>query len=271
MTAGARVAGVSVLTGWGEGLAALPDDAVRAAAGRDVVPIRTPDLTDERFRRATRECLLGVAAAGAALRAIGLAHGEVRGSGTALLYATAGAYGASNRTFIEAAASGAVRFPYTAPSAVPAEVAIEYGLTGSYVILIGGATATLEALWQASTLIARGAAQRALVLAVETFTECADLYARGRRVLARPLVEAAACAVLVPSAQPPAWQPATAAGRLETLAKRRAGETLACAPLIALALGGAEDGPFTLTGQWRGRRAALAWGGQARNEIDQER
>lgn len=257
MAAGVRVAGVGLLSGWGEGIAALPDDARAAAAGRDVVPLPTPAFTGERYRRTTRECLLGIAATTEALRVSGLSRDEVRGAGTALLYATAGAYGASNRTFIEAAASGAVRFPYTAPSAVPAEVAIEFGLTGSYVILIGGATATLEALWQASKLIARGGAQRALVLAVETFTECADLYARDRRMLSRPLTEAAACAVLVPGPDSLKWEPPAADGRLETAAKRRAGETLACEPLIGLALGAAEGGPVLVTGQWRGRRAAL--------------
>jgi 3-oxoacyl-(acyl-carrier-protein) synthase len=197
---GARVAAVGVLTGWGSGVDALPDDAGRAAAGRDVVPITVPLRTDERFRRATRECLLGIAAAEAALVASSLSRDVVRGPGTALLYATAGAYGASNLDFIEAAASGAVRFPYTAPSAVPAEVAIELGVTGAYAIFIGGATATLEALWQASTLVARGDADRALVLAVETFMSCRELYARGRRLLGRPLVEAAVCAVLLPAA-----------------------------------------------------------------------
>jgi hypothetical protein len=256
---GARVAGIGIVTGWGSGIDALPDDAVRAAAGRDVVPITVPLRTDERFRRATRECLLGIAATEAALEATGFPRDGVRGPGTALLYATAGAYGASNLDFIEAAASGAVRFPYTAPSAVPAEVAIEFGLTGAYAIFIGGATATLEALWQASTLIARGEADRAVVLAVETFTSCRDLYARGRRLLGRPLVEAAVCAVLVPAAQPPVWHTASGAGDLEALAKRRAGETLACGPLIALALGGPDE-PVVVTGEWRGRRAGLAWG-----------
>lgn len=258
-TGGARVAAIGVLTGWGRGIEALPDDAGRAAAGRDVVPITVPLRTDERFRRVTRECLLGIAAAEAALGASGVPPDQVRGPDTALLYATAGAYGASNLEFIEAAAGGAVRFPYTAPSAVPAEVAIEFGLTGSYAILIGGATATLEALWQASTLVARGEADRALVLAVETFTACRDLYARGRRLLGRPLVEAAVCAVLVPAAQAPVWRTDGPAGHLEAVAKHRAGETLACGPLIALALGG-RDGPVAVTGEWRGRRAGLAWG-----------
>ena len=256
MTPNVRVEGVGLISGWGEGVAALPDDARVAAAGREVIPLPTPPYTDERFRRATRECLLGIAATTAALRVCRLAREEIRGGDTALIYATAGAYGASNRTFIETAASGAVRFPYTAPSAVPAEVAIEFGLSGSYVILIGGATATLEALWQASVLIARGAARRALVLAVETFTECADLYARGGRLLSRPLTEAAACAVLLPGREPAAWRPATD-DRLEAMVKRRAGETLACEPLIALALGAGSGGSITVTGGWRGRRAGL--------------
>jgi len=48
---------------------------------------------------------------------------------------------------------------------------------------------------------------------------------------------------------------------LETLARVRAGETFACAPLIALALarnGGTME-PISVTGEWRGRRAGLHW------------
>ena len=76
-----------------------------------------------------------------------------------------------------------------------------------------------------------------------------------------PLVESAACALLVPGPWRATYAPASTPSPLETLARARAGETLACAPLIALALareaGGA--GPLTLTGEWRGRRAGLAW------------
>ncbi len=263
MTSRAGIAGIGILTGWGEGVAALPDDARRAANGRPVVSVATPPLTGERFRRATRECLLGVAAVDTALSVAGLERNEIAGAGTALIYATAGAYGASNRAFLEAAAGGALHFPYTAPSAVPAEVAIEFRLTGSYVILIGGATATLEALWQASTLIERGAAERALVLAVETFAECADLYVKARRLVAWPLVEAAVCAVVVPSARRAAGRASTTsspdASGLEALVRKRAGETLACAPLIALALTQGESDSVAVTGRWRGRRTGLDW------------
>jgi hypothetical protein len=281
----ARVRGVGLLTGFGEGVAALPDDARAAAAGREIVPIATPRVAGERFRRATRECVLGVAAVEAALRAARLTPDDIRGSRTALVYVTAGAYGASNLAFVRGSGSGALHFPYTAPSAVPAEVAIEFGCTGSYVILIGGATATLEGLWHASSLVSRGEAALALVVAVETFAECAELYARARRVLGAPLVEAAACAVLEPSASTGdadrptvAWQAATAAGRFETMARQRAGETLACGPLVSLALATAdsdratsERGPVTVTGQWRGRRTALAWGGRNRPWGDRNR
>src|SRR5439155_25387761 len=144
-------------------------------------------------RRATRECLLGVAAVEAALRESGLSRAAVAGPRTALVYVTAAAYAASNKEFIEGAGT-TLHFPYTAPSAVPAEVAIEYGLTGGDVILVGGAAAAVDALWQAGTLLAAGRADTALVLAVETFDECADLWARGRWAAPRPLVEAAACA-----------------------------------------------------------------------------
>ena len=76
---GARVAGVGVLTGWGEGPQVLPLDAREAAGGRAVLPLGRPSLEGERFRRATRECLLGVAAIHALLRDAGLPPEAIRG------------------------------------------------------------------------------------------------------------------------------------------------------------------------------------------------
>jgi 3-oxoacyl-[acyl-carrier-protein] synthase II len=250
-----RVLGVGLLTGWGAGVAALPEDARHAAGERRVVPLAAPPLAGERFRRATRECLLGVAAVEAALRESGVPRAAVAGPRTALVYVTAAAYGASNRGFI--GGGGALYFPYTAPSSVPAEVAIEYGLTGGYVILVGGATAAVDALWQAGTLLAAGRADTALVLAVETFEECADLWARGRWATPRPLVEAAACAVLVGGGDDAGYGPG-AASTLEALVARRAGETLACGPLVGLALARAAGAPGAhVSGRWRGRRAQI--------------
>jgi 3-oxoacyl-(acyl-carrier-protein) synthase len=258
-----KLTAVGLLTGWGEGVAALPHDARQAAAGREVIPATAPGLDGERFRRATRECVLGVAAVHATLRQANFCPADIAGEGTALVYVTAGAYGASNRAFIEAASAregaGALHFPYTAPSAVAAEVAIEFGLTGPYFILIGGGTATVEALRQAERLLADGSAQRALVLAVETFAECADLYSRARWLAGRPLVEAAACALLHPGPPALSVRPATGASALDGVARRRVGETFACGPLIGLALARETgDDPWSLTGHWRGRRAALA-------------
>ncbi|PYM52398.1 MAG: hypothetical protein DME14_00905 [Candidatus Rokuibacteriota bacterium] len=286
---GTEVAAVGVVTGWGEGAAALPSDAVRAAAGRRVIAAARPPLVGERFRRATRECLLGVAAVEALLREANIEREEIRGCETALVYVTAAGYGAANHGFIVAGAarrdvgagaanteysvggprkaragavaSSTLHFPYTAPSAVPAEVAIEFGLTGPYVILLGGAAATIDGLWQATLQVGRGRCRRALVLAVETFSECEELWARGRWLLRPPLVESAACALLIPGPSRATYAPASTESPLEALARARAGETLACAPLIALALARAGGGaaPFRLTGQWRGRRAGLAW------------
>jgi len=260
---GTAVEAVAVLTGWGHGIRALPADAARAAAGRAVIPLFRPVLEGERFRRATRECLLGVAAV------------------DALIYVTGAGYGASNQAFVEAeslrqarieggltdkrpgsvASSGTLHFPYTAPSAMAGEVAIEFGLTGPYGILIGGAATTIDALWQATRLLAGGRCERALVLAVETFEECAALYARGRWLVRRPLVEAAVCALLVPGALRARYDAPRTPSTLETLARVRAGETLACAPLIALALArdGGAAGSVSVTGEWRGRRAGLHW------------
>jgi hypothetical protein len=293
---------VSVLTGWGQGTDALPADAARAAEGRAVIPLARPALAGDRFRRATRECLLGVAAVDALLRESGVGRDIIRGCSTAFFYVTAAAYGSSNQAFIVAGAmrqaraeggltekpagsivaeamrqarteggltekrpgsvmSGGTYFPYTAPSTMAGEVAIEFGLTGPYGILIGGATATIDALWQATRLIADGRCERALVLAVETFEDCADLYSRGRWLVKRPLVEAAACALLVPGARRVRYDAPRTPSALETLTRARAGETFACGPLIALALArdaGAADS-ITLTGEWRGRRAGLYW------------
>jgi hypothetical protein len=254
-----RLAAVGLLTGWGEGVSALPQDAAAAAHGRAVIGIPRPDVTGDRFRRATRECLLAVAAVSALLRQARLGADDVAGARTGLVYVTAAAYGASNRAFIEGA-GGTLHFPYTAPSVVPAEVTIEYALRGPYVIVIGGAAATLDALWQADRLLARGACERALVLAVETFAECADLFARARWVSPAPLVEAAACALLLPDGRRLTRGEATGASPLEVLATRRAGTTLACGPLVAAALAcAAGDERPVLTGEWRGRRSRVAF------------
>jgi hypothetical protein len=263
-----RVRAVGVLTGWGRGVSALPADAAARAGGRRIVAMGRPALDGERFRRATRECLLGVAAVAAMLEEAGLAREAIAGPDTALLYVTAAAYGASNRDFIDAApaapragggarGAGTLHFPYTAPSAVPAEVAIEYGVRGGYVILVGGARATVDALWQAARLLDAGRCARALVLAVESFAECEDLWARGRWAARGPLVEAAAC-MLLDGDGDVGYGPAGAPAELETAVSRRAGETLACAPLIAAALAcEAGQGTVRLTGHWRGRRSGV--------------
>ena len=257
---GVDLEAVGVVTGWGEGVAVLPADAVGAAAGRTTLAVERPRLVGDRFRRATRECLLGVAAVRALLESSGRSPADLAGSGTALLYVTAAGYGASNRAFIEATTAGTLHFPYTAPSAVPGEVAIEFGLTGPYVIFVGGATATIEALAQAARLVERGECERALVLAVETFQECEDLLARGRWLLGRPLAEAAACALLSAGTGHVTVTDAAAPSELTGRARRRTGETLACEPLIALALGlETGDDSLDVTGEWRGRRLGLRW------------
>jgi 3-oxoacyl-(acyl-carrier-protein) synthase len=276
---GTAVEGVAVLTGWGQGIQALPADASRAAAGRAVIPLARPALEGERFRRATRECLLGVAAVDALLRENHISREAVKGSATALIYVTAGAYGASNHAWVAAdtarpakpddrpserrrgAVSGTLHFPYTAPSVMSGEVAIEFGLTGPYGILIGGAAATIDGLWQATLLLEAGRCERALVLAVETFEDCAELYARARWLVRRPLVEAAACVLLTPGALRTRYDAPRAPSPLEARVRARAGETLACAPLVALALAREDGGTGAIgvTGEWRGRRAGLYW------------
>jgi hypothetical protein len=246
-----KVAGVGVITGWGRGVEALPADARAAADGRYVVTIPRPAPPGDRLRRATRECLLGIGAVEELLRTVARPRAELAGAGTALLYVTASAYGAANRAFLEGG-GGTLHFPYTAPSAVPAEVAIEYGLCGAYVNFVGGAAATIDALWYAGSLLERGACTQALVLAVETFAECADLYRRARWLAAGPLVEAAACALLRPGGGRAAYDPDPVG---VGAARRRTGQTFACEPLIALAVAGGD--PAAVAGRWRGRPAGL--------------
>ena len=268
---GTTVEAVSVLTGWGHGTRSLPADAARAAEGRSVISLPRPALDGERFRRATRECLLGVAAVDLLLRESAIARDMIRGSSTNQAFIVAGSSrparteGGLMEKRSGSASSGSgpggTYFPYTAPSAMAGEVAIEFGLTGPYGILIGGAAATIDALWQATRLLTAGRCARALVLAVETFEECAGLFARGRWLVRRPLVEAAACALLVPGAQRARYDAPRTPSALETLARVRAGETLACGPLIALALAREDSaaGPVSVSGEWRGRRAGLHW------------
>ena len=292
---GALVRAVGLVTGWGRGIAALPASARDAANGRGVIgatPSRTPS---DRMRRATRECLLAVEAVDLLVEEGGLAREEIAGAGTALVYVTAAAYAASNRAFIQGG-GGALHFPYTAPSAVPAEVAIEFDLCGPYAVLIGGAAATIDALAHAASLLARGACERVLVLAVETFKECEDLHAGVPWLADRPLVEAAAAALLepapahghVPSTRAVGGMSALAMGEMSTrmmgeLSLRTMGEmsartlggwgghfgalptstgnSVSVGPLIALARAQASGASeLTVRGDWRGRQASLTLG-----------
>jgi hypothetical protein len=92
----------------------------------------------------------------------------------------------------------------------------------------------VDALWQAAVLLRRGACERVIVLAVETFAECADLFARARWRVRRPLVEAAAAVLFTPG-DGDAGSDVAGVGAGEWM-EPRSGETLACGPLIAVAL-----------------------------------
>jgi len=188
--------GTSVFTGWGEGLAALPIDATTAAAGRQILPLSTPQFADDRLRRATRECALAITAVEQMLLHSSLSAADLVGQRTALVYASASSYIAANWAFLHADTSSVMYFPYTAPSAVPGEVSMYFNITGPYLSFLSGANAGLEALWQAVTLLNNDHCDRALILAVETFAECEELYTRGRRLLSLPLVETSVCLLL---------------------------------------------------------------------------
>jgi Beta-ketoacyl synthase, N-terminal domain len=188
------IRGIGAITGWGEGAQALPD--APAERGTGLVTAPTPALGGDRFRRATRESLLAVAVAKAAVADAGLSEAELVGPRTGILYVSATGYAAANRAFLEDEASTTLHFPYTSPSAVPGEVTIELGVRGVSVNLMGGAPATLQALWWAARWLAERRADRLLLLAVEAFHDVRDLFGRARRLYAGPLVEGAVCLLL---------------------------------------------------------------------------
>jgi beta-ketoacyl synthase-like protein len=260
-----RVRALGLCSGWGRGAAAIPEDAAAAAGGRALLGLGPADalrigISAERTRRATRECLWALASVQAMLENGAIGREAIAGDGTALVFVTAAAYGASNRAFIDGSGGG-THFAYTAPAVVSAEVAIEFGLTGPSALFIGGPPATLHGIWHAASLLADGVCERALVVAVETFAECAELYERGRRLTGAPLVEAAACAWLEPGPDRLSMSLGRAHGRARPAVARRIGETFACEPLAALAAWRAGGGrePLALEGRWRHEWARLMW------------
>lgn len=260
-----RIRGVGLCSGWGRGAAAIPSDARAAAAGRPLVGLGPADpaalgFSAERMRRATRECLWALASVQAMLEDVGAGRQAIAGDGTALVFVSAAVYGASNRAFIERSGGG-THFAYTAPAVIPAEVAIEFRLTGPSALFIGGPPATLHGIWHAASLLADGVCERALVVAVETFAECGELYERGRRLAGAPLVEAAACAWLEPGPGTLSLALGAARGPRRSAIAARLGETFACEPLAAIACWRAEGArePLVLEGRWRREAARLAW------------
>ncbi|PWU25298.1 MAG: hypothetical protein C5B48_02005 [Candidatus Rokuibacteriota bacterium] len=223
-----------------------------------VLSLARPGSRGDRSRRATRECLLALAAVDAMLEDAGAKPAAIAGPRTALIYATAAGYAPSNRHFIEG--GGSIHFAYTAPAVVPAEVAIEFGVTGPYAIFLGGPPATLRAIWQAAILLEQGMCDRALVLAVEIFEECADLCARARRLTRWPLVEVAASAWL----ERGQGQLSFESTRGAPSARQRGeavGASWSCDPLVALdrwRRAHASD-PLELRGSWLGEQARLVW------------
>jgi len=172
---------------------------------------------------------------------------------------TAAAYGASNRRFIEGRGGG-IRFAETAPAVVPAEVAIAFGVCGPYAILLGGPPTTLRAIHHAAALLESGACDRALVLAVEVFEECGDLYARAGRLTDHPLVEAAACLWLEPGRGTLRLEPVPFR-RPNAAMRQRLGETFSVEPLVALDSWRRSSTPCTLelAARWRGQSTRLVW------------
>ena len=256
---GPSIRGLGLLTAWGAGIASAPEDARRAAAGRPVVSLGRLAREGAEWRRTTREGLIAAAAVEAAQADAGAAPEAVAGDRTALIYVTAAAYGPSNRRFIEGRGGG-IHFAETAPAVVPAEVAIAFKLSGPYAILLGGPPATLRAVAHGAGLISSHACDRVLVLAVEIFEECADLYAGARRTHGHPLVEAAACLWLEAGRGTVTLAPAEPRRAVSAL-RRRLGETFSVEPLAAVDWWRERGavGTLELAGRWRAESARLIW------------
>ena len=190
----------------------------------------------------------------------------IAGERTALMYVTAAAYGASNRAFIERQ-GGVMHFAYTAPAVVPAEVAIEFGVAGPYVILIGGA-ARDAARHRAGGPAAGGRRLRpgARARGRDVRGVRGPLRARAAGRYRRPLVEAAACLWLERGEGAISFESARAGRRV--VAGARPGERFAAGPLADLrdwrarATAGIGGAVGTLAG--RARAATLESGDIAR-------
>jgi hypothetical protein len=141
-------------------------------------------------------------------------------------------------------------------------VAIALGVCGPYAILLGGPPTTLRAIHHAAVLLESGACDRALVLAVEVFEECADLYARAGRLTAHPLVEAAACLWLEPGRGALHLEPGPPR-RPNAALRERLGETFSVEPLAALDFWRQRrtQGTLELAARWRGQSTRLTWTG----------
>jgi len=102
------------------------------------------------------------------------------------------------------------------------------------------------------------ACDHAIVLAVEVFAECADVFARVRRAPSVPLVETAACLWLDRGHGTIIFERRRGGMGGD---RARIGEMLSCEPLATLALaretGG--EGPVAVAGTWRGETARLEW------------
>jgi len=231
----------------------------RPGGGAPVRSLGRPPTRDDRHRRSTRECLLAIRVVETMLEDGHTTRAAIAGERTALLYSTAAAYAASNRSFIEG--GGGIHFAYTAPAVVPSEVAIEFGVTGPYAIFLGGPPATLRAIWQGAMWLDAGACDRALVLAVEIFDECSDLYARARRLVSAPLTEVAGCLLLEPGRGRLVFESGRGRSGRRAAPPQTAAELLGCAPLAALDRWRRDGGvaPLALSGAWRGEQARLVW------------
>jgi hypothetical protein len=296
--------GSGLLTGWGAGLHRLPPALRAATIASRYVPVATPVLDNDRLRRATRECLLGVAVTEVMLRDSHLSRDLLTGPQTALIFASASSYMAANWQFVVGGTESALHFPYTAPSAVPGEVTIQFSITGPYVTFLSGTNAGLEALWYAATLLQAQQCTRVLVLGVETFAECLELFTAGRWLLSLPLVETAACLLLESHAALAAvsYHAGDTLSIVDTLSserittvylclptaredeqtrqylqarwpswciivlRERVGTVLACAPLIALMLScvQGQQGDILCISRWWDTWAVLRWPAGAR-------
>ena len=257
--------GLGVLSGWGRGAAALPEDARGRGGGTPGGFPRPPRrATATAWRRTTREGLLAVAAVEAALDDAGARPAAIAGERTALVYVTAAAYGASNRRFIEGR-GGSIRFAETAPG----RRARRGGHRARRVAAPTPSSSAVRPRRSGPSSMRRSCSSPARATArwcwPSRSSRNARTSTRARRSIDRPAAGRGRrpASGSSPGAARSVSSPARGGAGPTAALRRRLGETFSVEPLAALDFWrrSATRGTLELAARWRGRSTRLVWTG----------